>query len=56
MTLYFSLVLVLSLACCCVSGQTSLSASEKQEILDAHNFFRARVNPVATNMEKMVQL
>ena len=54
--MYSSLVVVLSLACCCVSGQTGLSASEKQEVLNAHNYFRTRVNPIATNMEKMVRL
>ena len=46
----------LSLLCSYASGQTSLSAADKQEVLNAHNHFRSIVNPIATNMEKMVSL
>lgn len=37
-----------------VSAQNSLSAEDKQELLDAHNMFRGMVNPPATNMLRMV--
>ena len=43
---------------CCVSGSygQGLTDSEKMEILRAHNYFRGVVDPVATNMLKMVRL
>jgi hypothetical protein len=37
-----------------VFGQTGLSQSEEQEVLDAHNNFRGSVNPSAVNMRRMV--
>ena len=37
-----------------VQGQTGLTDSDIQEILDAHNMFRGQVSPSASNMEKMV--
>ena len=36
-----------------VYGQ-GLSEEEKEEILNAHNHYRGQVDPVATNMLKMV--
>ena len=36
-----------------VYGQ-GLSEEEKEEILNAHNHYRGQVEPVATNMLKMV--
>ena len=35
-------------------SQNLLTASEKQELLDAHNRFRSIVNPTASNMEATV--
>ena len=35
-------------------AQMSLSEADKQELLDAHNRLRGMVNPLATNMERMV--
>ncbi len=37
-------------------GQTGLSASDKDELLIAHNYFRGIVDPIAANMERMVSL
>jgi hypothetical protein len=37
-------------------ANASLSDEEKEEIVRAHNFYRGRVDPVATNMEQMVRL
>ena len=37
-----------------VSGQTGLSAADKQELLDAHNLFRGMVDPPASNMQRLV--
>ena len=42
------------IAIMCVSAQNSLSAEDKQELLDAHNMFRGMVSPPATNMLRMV--
>ena len=36
-----------------VNGQ-GLSEEEKEEILNAHNYYRGLVDPIATNMLKMV--
>lgn len=36
------------------SSQTSLSAADKQELLDAHNLFRGMVDPPASNMQRLV--
>ena len=35
-------------------GQGGLSEEEVEEILNAHNYYRQIVDPVATNMLKMV--
>ena len=40
--------------CGSVLAQTGLSEEEKLEVLNAHNRVRSTVNPIATNMEKMV--
>ena len=37
-------------------GETELSESEKQDILDAHNRLRGEVNPTASNMQRMVRV
>ena len=42
-------------SCGCALAQTGLSTSEKQDLLDAHNYFRSRVSPIATDMEIMVK-
>jgi len=42
-------------SCGCALAQTGLSTSEKQDLLDAHNYFRSRVSPIATDMEIMVE-
>ena len=34
--------------------QTSLSSSDKEELLLAHNYFRSIVSPTAANMQRMV--
>ena len=47
-------ILCVSFGCACVSAQTSLSEADKQELLDAHNLFRSKVDPPATNMVRMV--
>ena len=49
-----SLLLVLCLGCVLVMGQTGLSDSDRQDILDAHNRLRGTVDPSASNMETMV--
>lgn len=54
-TVGFIVVSVASLfASAPVLAQVGLSHDEKLELLRAHNYFRGRVNPVATNVEKMV--
>ena len=35
-------------------ANASLSDEEKEEIVRAHNFYRGKVDPIATNMEQMV--
>ena len=32
----------------------SLTSSQKKEILHAHNYYRGHVDPIATNMRRMV--
>jgi len=39
---------------CSVQGQQTLSEEEQEEILNAHNYYRSLVDPIATNMLKMV--
>ena len=41
---------------CSVRGQQTLSEEEQEEILNAHNYYRSLVDPIATNMLKMVFL
>lgn len=33
----------------------SLTSSEKEEILNAHNYYRGHVDPIATDMLRMVR-
>ncbi len=51
-----SVALSLCLLFAAVCGQTKLSGADKQELLEAHNHFRSKVNPIATNMEMMVTM
>ena len=37
-------------------GETKLTESDRQEILDAHNNFRGMVDPTASNMQRMVRI
>ena len=46
--------LMVALALSSVHGQ-GLTDEEKAEILNAHNHFRGQVDPIATNMLKMVR-
>ena len=54
-SLYFSLLVGAAVVLHVAIAQSSLSEADKQAILNAHNYFRSRVNPTATNMEKMVR-
>ena len=42
------------LALSCGAYGQGLSEEEQEEILNAHNYYRGQVDPVATNMLKMV--
>jgi len=53
--LVFFPVIVFLASCSCALTQTGLSSSDKQELLDAHNYFRAGVSPIATDMKMMVK-
>ena len=35
-------------------AEARITDEEKQEIVRAHNYFRGKVDPIATNMEQMV--
>lgn len=35
-------------------AEANLSDEEKEEIVRAHNLYRGKVDPIATNMEQMV--
>ena len=48
-----SLLLLLALVCS-VRGQQTLDAEEQEEILNAHNYYRSIVDPIASNMLKLV--
>ena len=37
-------------------AEAGLSDEEKEELVRAHNFYRGKVDPIATNMEQMVNL
>lgn len=41
--------------CSWADCQTKLTTSDEEELLNAHHYFRGRVNPLATNMERMVR-
>ena len=51
---FFLLVLFLGCMEREVMGQTGLTESDQQDILDMHNQLRGIVNPTASNMETMV--
>lgn len=51
---YRSLLLLLLSMAPASGGEHVLSAAEKQELLDAHNYLRSTAIPPATNMERMV--
>lgn len=56
MALKIAVVIAVAVYVCgCVNAQTGLSEDEKQQLLNAHNNFRSRVYPTATNMERMVR-
>ena len=47
-------LIVVALSSCGIHGQ-GLDEEEQQEILNAHNYYRGLVDPLATNMLKMVR-
>ena len=50
-----TLFLLAAAAGCIVHfGDSALTATQKQELLDAHNMYRRNVNPSASNMLQMV--
>lgn len=49
-----SLAVLLLLSYTSTSTRAALRDEEKEEILSAHNHYRGIVDPVATNMQKMV--
>ena len=51
---WLSGVLVVLALSCGAYGQ-GLSDEEREEILNAHNYYRGKVDPIATNMLKMVR-
>ena len=56
MAMLCSKVIVLALCLVVeVNCQTSLSQSDKDELLNAHNNLRGQVSPAASNMETMVR-
>ena len=48
------MVVLLSTALVCARASNSLDDDERDAILSAHNYYRSIVDPLATNMEKMV--
>ncbi len=52
--LLFSTWLVLLQGSVLVQSQLTLSPEDIQELVDAHNLFRGRVNPPATNIQTVV--
>lgn len=49
-----ALAVFLLLICASTSARAALGDDEKEEILSAHNYYRSIVDPIATNMQKMV--
>lgn len=45
---------LLLLAAVCPLGQAFITEDDKEELLNAHNFYRSKVSPIATNMAKLV--
>lgn len=48
-------VMLLVAAVSSVRGQQSLSEEEIEEILNAHNYYRSIVDPIPSNMLKLVR-
>lgn len=40
---------------CIVPSEAILSDDQKEEMLKAHNFYRSKVSPIATNMAALVR-
>ena len=56
LTTVFTLALLVSIGVVYTSAQTvGLTDEEKEEVLRAHNYYRGLVDPVASNMERMVR-
>ena len=53
---FYSMLVGLAImaACLFTLGNAFLTEDDKEELLRAHNFYRSRVRPVATNMAKLV--
>ncbi len=45
---------VVALVAVLVPSNAYLTDDQKEEIMDAQNFYRSRVSPIATNMAKLV--
>ena len=54
--LVLSVFALLALSCVREAYGQGLSDAEKYEILSAHNYYRGIVDPIATNMLKMVRI
>ncbi len=51
-----TLVIVALVAVLAVAPSSAyLSDDQKEELIDAHNFYRSRVSPIATNMARLVR-
>ena len=37
------------------TGKATLTDDQKEELVKAHNFYRTKVNPIATNMAQLVR-
>lgn len=46
--------LLLIVVCLSSPSRASLTDDDKDELLGAHNFYRSKVSPTATNMAKLV--
>ncbi len=50
----FATVLVFLLGVASVMSTSGLTDDEKKEVLNAHNYYRGLVDPVASNMQRVV--
>ena len=50
-----TILTVLLLSSSLTGSRAALTEDEKEEILNAHNYYRRSVSPIATNMEEMVR-